>query len=85
MFAEMGTHLGRALQSVLYAIDPAHVVLGGSVRHAYPFFADAMWAELETFAFPRALDHLTLERSALEHAGVRGAAALGLDHAPVSP
>ncbi len=78
MFAEMGTHLGRALQSVLYAVDPAHIVMGGSVRHAYPFFKDAMWTELRNFAFPRALDHLTIERSDLEHAGVLGAAALGL-------
>jgi glucokinase len=79
MFDEMGTHLGRALQSILYAVDPAHIVLGGSVRHAYPFFKDAMWAELEQFAFPRALDHLTVAVSTLEHAGVRGAAALGAD------
>lgn len=79
LFEEMGTHLGRALQSVLYAVDPAHIVLGGSVRHAYPFFKDAMWDELEKFAFPRALDHLTITVSSLEHAGVRGAALLGAD------
>jgi len=86
LFDEFGTHLGRALQSVLYAIDPAHVVLGGSVRHAYPFFEEAMWAELETFAFPRALDHLTLTVSELENAGVLGAAALGRqDRPPASP
>jgi glucokinase len=86
LFEEFGTHLGRAIQSVLYAIDPAHVVLGGSVRHAYPFFEEAMWAELETFAFPRALDHLTLEISELEHAGVLGAAALGRqDRPPATP
>jgi glucokinase len=86
LFEEFGTHLGRAIQSVLYAVDPAHVVLGGSVRHAYPFFEAAMWAELETFAFPRALDTLTLEVSELEHAGVLGAAALGRqDRPPASP
>lgn len=80
LFEEMGTHLGRAIQSVLYAIDPAHIVMGGSVRHAYPFFKDAMWGELRKFAFPRALDHLTFELSELEHAGVLGAAALALQH-----
>ncbi len=77
MFAELGTHLGRALKSVLYAVDPAHVVLGGSVRHAHPYFEEAMWDELESFAYPRALDHLTVEISSLKHAGVLGAAALG--------
>jgi glucokinase len=78
MFEEMGTHLGRALKSVLYAVDPAHIVVGGSVRHAYPLFEEAMWTEIETFSFPRALDTLTFELSTLEHAGVLGAAALGL-------
>jgi len=77
MFEEMGTHLGNAIKSVLYAVDPAHVVLGGSVRHAYPLFEEAMWTEIETFAFSRALDNLTFEISELEHAGVLGAAALG--------
>lgn len=82
MFEELGMHLGRALQSVLYAIDPAYVVLGGSVRHAYPFFEEAMWAELKLFAFPRVLENLTLEVSELEHAGVLGAAALGRQDRP---
>lgn len=77
MFEEMGTHLGRAVKSVLYAVDPAHIVMGGSVRHAYPLFKESMWAELETFAFSRALEHLKFDVSELEHAGVLGAAALG--------
>jgi len=37
-----------------------------------------MWAELRAFEFPRMVDTLTIRRSALEHAGVLGAAALGL-------
>lgn len=78
MFEEMGVHLGRAIKSVLYAVDPAHIVIGGSVRHAYPLFREAMWEEINTFAFSRALDNLTLELSELDHAGVLGAAALGV-------
>jgi glucokinase len=78
MFDTFGTHLGRAVQLILYTVDPAHIVMGGSVRHAYPFFKEAMWREIETFAFPRAVDALTFEKSTLEHAGVLGAAALGI-------
>ncbi|MFP4229443.1 MAG: ROK family protein, partial [Salinivenus sp.] len=77
MFDELGTHLGRALQSVLCAVDPACIVLGGSVRHAYPLFEGALWRELRSFAFPRMVNNLTIRRSDLEHAGVLGAAALG--------
>lgn len=78
LFEELGTHLGRALKSVLCAVDPACIVMGGSVRHAHPFFEEAMWAELRAFEFPRMIDNLTIRRSELEHAGVLGAAALGL-------
>jgi glucokinase len=77
LFDELGTHLGRALKSVLCAVDPACIVMGGSVRHAYRFFEEAMWAELRSFAFPRMLDTLTIRRSELTDAGILGAAALG--------
>jgi glucokinase len=76
MFEEMGTHLGRAIKSVLYAVDPAHIVMGGSVRRAYPLFREAMWKEINTFAFSRGLDRLQFDVSELEHAGILGAAAL---------
>lgn len=79
MFEEMGTHLGRAIKSMLYAVDPAQIVLGGSVRHAYPLFEATMWEEIETFAFSRALDNLRFDVSELEHAGILGAAALGFE------
>lgn len=78
MFDEMGTHLGRAIKSVLYAVDPAQIVMGGSVRHAYSHFEEAMWEEIEDFAFPRALETLQFDLSELEDAGVLGAAALGI-------
>ena len=63
--------------SLISEKKPVTLRVGGSVRHAYPLFEEAMWAEIETFSFPRALDALTLERSTLDHAGVLGAAALG--------
>lgn len=78
IFDEFGGHVGRALKSVLYAVDPACIVLGGSVRNAYPFFKETMWEELGSFAYPRSLENLTFRVSELKHSGVLGAAALGL-------
>lgn len=77
MFSELSTHLGRALQSVLHTTDSAHVVIGGFLRHADPFVKETTWAELETFAFPRALNALTFDLSELEHTGILGAVTLG--------
>ena len=79
MYSEMGTHLGNAVKMILYALDVELIILGGSVRHAFPYFKDAMWKQIETFSFTRALEHLKIEKSTLENAGILGAAALPYD------
>lgn len=79
MYEEMGTHLGNAIIMILFALDVEMIILGGSVRHAFSFFKDAMWEEIQTFPFTRALDHLKIEVSTLENAGVLGAAGLCYD------
>lgn len=73
----MGIHLGNAIKAMLYALDVELIVLGGSVRHAWPYFHKAMWQRVETFAFKRALQGLRIEVSTLENSGILGAAALG--------
>ncbi len=76
MYEEMGTHLGNAIKMILFSLDVELVVLGGSVRHAFSFFENAMWQQLKTFPFTIALEHLKIEVSTLENAGVMGAAGL---------
>lgn len=76
MFEEMGTHLGNAIKTILYALDVELIVLGGSVRHAYPYFEKAMWQRIRTFAYQKAREAVRIEVSTLEHSGLLGAAAL---------
>lgn len=78
MYEEMGAHLANAIKMILFALDVELIVLGGSVRHAFSFFEKAMWQQLNTFPFTRALEHLKIEVSTLENAGVIGAAGLCL-------
>ncbi|MEO8110853.1 MAG: ROK family protein [Ginsengibacter sp.] len=78
MYEEMGTHLGNAIKMMLFSLDVELIILGGSVRYAFPFFEKAMWEQLNTFPFTRALEHLKIEVSTLENAGVLGAAGLCL-------
>ncbi len=63
----------------MFALDIEIIFLGGSVRHAFPFFKNAMWKQLEMFPFTRALKHLKIEVSILENAGVLGAAGLSYE------
>ncbi len=75
-YAEMGMHLGNAVKMMLFALDVELIVFGGSVRHAWPYFQEAMWKQIKTFPFKRVLEHLKIEVSELNNAGILGAAAL---------
>lgn len=79
MYEEMGFHLGNAIKMILYALDVELIILGGSVRHAWPWFNKTMWEQIKTFGFQNAVKHLKIEISELENAGILGAAALQFD------
>ena len=76
MYEEMGSHLGNAIKMILYALDVEMIVLGGSVRHAYPYFSKMMWQQIKTTAFRKSAEDLRIEISELKNSGVLGAAAL---------
>jgi glucokinase len=75
-YAEMGTHLGNAIKMIMYTYDPTFIVLGGSVRHAYPYFQKTMWERINTFAYTKSLTRLRIELSDLDNSGLFGAAGL---------
>lgn len=79
MYEEMGVHLGNAIKMILYALDPELIVLGGSVRKAYPYFNQPMWKQIRTSAFPKSAERLQIELSDLENSGILGAATLYYD------
>jgi glucokinase len=79
MYEEMGMHLGNAIKAILYATDVELIVLGGSVRHAFPYFSKSMWKQVETFAYKTSIQRLKIEVAKLENSGVPGAAALHYD------
>ena len=79
LYETLGTHLGNAIKMVMYTYDPALIILGGSVRHAYPLFQKTMWQRIQTFAFTKSAARLKIEISELENSGILGAAALYYD------
>jgi glucokinase len=79
MYQEMGTHLGSAIKTILYALDVELIILGGSVRKAWAYFNKTMWQEISTFAFQKAKENLKIEVSELQNSGILGAAALYYD------
>lgn len=80
LWREFGRHLGTAMQVVMYSIDPEVIVLGGSIRKAYPLFEESMWSEIRKFAYRKSLERLELYVSDLDHAALLGAAQLPAVH-----
>jgi glucokinase len=76
MYEEMGTHLGSAIKTILYALDVELIILGGSVRKGWAYFNKTMWQQISTFAFQKAKENLKIEISELQNSGILGAAAL---------
>ena len=63
MYEEMGTHLGNAIKTIMYALDVELIILGGSVRHAFPYFSKTMWQQIKTFGFQKSIEDLRIEVS----------------------
>lgn len=78
-FEEFGVHLGEAIKTILFAVDPEAIILGGSVCRSYSFFQRTMWESIKTFPYRKTVDRLVLERSEQKHIAVLGAAALYYD------
>lgn len=81
LIGSLGTALGDAILIVLYAYDPEIIVLGGSVSQAFPMFEARMRRQLETYAFPHALQRLQIARTEIEDVALLGAAAIYIDAA----
>ena len=75
MYEEMGTHLGNAIKTILYAYDIELIVLGGWAVKAFPYFEKSMWERINSFAFNRSLKSFQIKLSQLANSGIFGAAA----------
>lgn len=79
MYEVFGHHLGNGIKTVMYAYDPELIILGGTIRNAYPYFKETMYKTMQDFAYSNSLKSLQIEVSELDKVAVLGAAALALD------
>lgn len=74
---QYGMHLGKILAIITNLIDPDVIVIGGSVCHAWSFFAPTMKKHLDENINQGPREHLRVVPAALgDDAGLLGAAAL---------
>ncbi|WP_439183241.1 ROK family protein [Carboxylicivirga taeanensis] len=79
IFAEYGKHLGNAIKTILFSVDPNAIVLGGSVSRSYEFYKEAMWKEISTFPYQFVLENFVIVPSVVKEIAILGAAALYID------
>ena len=76
-FDEFGRHLGNLLSFVMYAYDPANIVLGGGIANTAPWFRESMMKALrEFYIYPHVLERLQVHVLPSEEIPVLGASLL---------
>lgn len=76
IFGEFGYHLGNAIQTILFSVDPEAIILGGSISKAYPYFSNAMWECVKKFPYKHLISKLAIEVTTQPNISILGAAAL---------
>lgn len=79
VFAKYGEHLGMLIKRILFTYAPEAIVIGGSIRKAYPFFRDSMLGTLHTFPYKSISDNLKIYISELDDSAILGAITLSDD------
>ncbi|MFC1570805.1 ROK family protein [Candidatus Omnitrophota bacterium] len=79
IFEEFGFHLGNAIKTIMCAVDPEAIIIGGSIAAAREFYEEAMWKQIKTFTFSRSVKNLKIEFTEhTEDTPILGAAAVCL-------
>ncbi len=79
VFEEYGRHLANAIKCILFAIDPAAIILGGSVSRSFNFYEKAMHEELSSFPYSQTIKRIKIFPSQIKDIAILGAAALFLE------
>jgi len=81
VFEEFGFHLGNIVKTIMCAVDPEAIIIGGSIAASKQFFKDSMWKQIKTFTFTKSVQRLKIEFSQqTKYAPVLGAAAVCLSN-----
>ncbi len=75
-FSEFGTHLGKAIKTIMLAVDPAAIIIGGGVAESFELYRDSMYTEMKDFPYPRSVQNLEILITDTQEIAILGAAAL---------
>lgn len=76
IYEMFGVDLGNAVKTIMYALDPDAIVIGGRVSDAYDYFRESMFKTTKTFIYKSTLKHIQILKSIEPDISIYGAAAL---------
>ncbi|MBR0321065.1 MAG: ROK family protein [Bacteroidales bacterium] len=71
-----GMDLGNAIKTIMYALDPDAIVIGGIMAEAYDFYKEAMLKTVNSFIYKGTVKNIKIFKSTEANIPVYGAAAL---------
>lgn len=83
IYEMFGVDLGNAIKTILYALDPDAVVIGGRIVDAYDFYKDSMLKTVRTFIYPNTIKRIKILKSEEKNISTFGAAALCFENGNV--
>jgi len=76
IFDEFGSHLGHAVKTIMYTVNPEKIIIGGSIAKAAIFFDNALKKSISDFSYRRILKNLKIEYSSKPDIAILGATSL---------
>jgi glucokinase len=76
IFEEYGQHLGALISRILFTYAPEAIVIGGSIRKAFPYFENGMRQAILQFPYKSISENLKIYVSHLEDSAILGAISL---------
>ncbi|WP_114749345.1 ROK family protein [Pleomorphovibrio marinus] len=75
-FREYGKNLGLLINRILFTYSPEAIVIGGSIRKAFPYFEESMKETLSEFPYKSISENVRVYVSELDDSAILGAIAL---------
>ena len=76
IYEYFGYDLGNTIKTILYALDPEVIVVGGKLAEAYEFYEESMLKTISTFNYQNTIESLKVFKSEDKNISIYGAAAL---------
>lgn len=78
-FQKFGEHLGNAIKTIMFSVDPKAIIIGGSVSGSKEFFIDSMTKTINEFPYKESISNLEIKYTNTLNIAILGAASLYYD------